>query len=241
MRVTKGYIFIAIPALMIFISCQEQDIQFDREACLEVYEEMLITPKELVNDRFYATNKLNEFETVKIDTSENYVLKIKYEFKFEDTVSNFFFLISTLIAFEETEEDAKSTLRNWEFGYKIGWGNGLTSNNIDIVNMNGPSYFGKTSNFRKYEKNGQVKGYYLSGRTRQIVYLHAVVSGHLAHHDYPELLRLRVNKINQFERLSSGKGPITKARNEWGFIGQDTLLRLIKPTIFNKFGNGVAF
>ncbi|MCG8688169.1 MAG: hypothetical protein MI892_25055 [Desulfobacterales bacterium] len=176
---------------------------------MEVYEEMLVTPKELLNDKFYTANNLNEFELIEIDTSDNYVLKIKYEFKFTDSASNFSFIISTLIAFEESEEDAERTLRNWEGGYEMGIGNSLTRNNIEVINLNDSLHFGETSNFNKYEKNGRIKGYYLSGRTEQIVYLHAVVSDHLAHHDYPELLKLRINKMDQFERFVKSKGAIT--------------------------------
>ena len=58
--------------------------------------------------------------------------------------------------------------------------------------------FGEISQFIGYKNNNHLKGYTIIGRTKNIVLNHTIISNHIEHFDYVEILNGKIKTLVEF-------------------------------------------
>jgi hypothetical protein len=115
-----------------------------------------------------------------------------------DTVENFHMAIGTLISYEKNEEAAQNTLELWQTGHNMGFNKKVVEQQNDINSLDSVISFGITSKFLEIKHTSFLRGYILSGRTKNIAFLHNIASNHISHHDHIKLLKDRISKLKKF-------------------------------------------
>lgn len=203
---TRQQTFLTIIFSSILIACGQIDnskksdtAPYKLQDCLNKYQDFLVTAEELVTDSFYEARSFQNFETLKIDSLSSSTLYIKYRFKVKDTIADFFMTIGTMLSFEKTEDAAQKTLDIWEVGHNMGFKNSSAKDQqIQVNDLDSLLSFGVNSKFVEYRTDGHLRGYTITGRTKNIVFLHSVASNHIGHRDHVEILREKINVLTEF-------------------------------------------
>jgi len=164
---------------------------------LNSYSDIILTVKDVVTEDFYNKNNLQEYETIRIDSSTS-ILYVIYRFKIKDEKNNYFTTIGTMLSFERTSDATKEKYELWEAAYSSGLRDDIRTkepNDIKAKELNDIISFGEKSQFDEYRDNEGVRGYHLAGRTKNITVSYSIVSNHIEHNDYIKIFKEKIKII----------------------------------------------
>jgi hypothetical protein len=175
------------------------------KVCIENYSDFLITAKELINDSIFNVRNYSNIEKIEIDSSSTSILYIDYSFKINDSLANYVMTIYSTLSFEESDYAAKQTLSLWNQAHNYGFSSIDKGSNFKLIKMDSALSFGISSKFFEFRNKDLLLGYYLSGRTKNIVFSHYIISNHISHYNHIEVLNEKMEKLKEFANKYENK------------------------------------
>jgi hypothetical protein len=88
------------------------------------------------------------------------------------------------------------TYRNYESTFESGINSDESRKKRGTKVIDDKLSFGEACHAYEYRKDDQVVGYFLMGRTKNLMVMYSIMSNHIAHHDYIKILKERIHRIN---------------------------------------------
>jgi len=177
---------------------RQKHTDFSNQMIIDNFKDFIIPISVIVSEDYFNKSELNKYETFTFDSTGSSPLSANYHFDFYDEQEDYRMNIQHWIFVEETEEAAieRAKLINAESWSRLD--KHIKEKNFIKANADSTFTYGDESHLTLIQNQfQQLFGFYCYGRVGRVVATHSVVSNHMGHTQFENMLIIATDGLQR--------------------------------------------